>query len=402
MTFIDTLRFASHAARSYPQRTVLMVLAMSIGVAAVVILTALGEGVRNYVVGQFASMGSNLIIIMPGRTETGGLSINFRNTQRDLSIEDAAALTRLPLARQVAPIALGSSEVAANGRLRDVAVLGTTSSFTEIRYMSLSQGRFLPDEDWRNAKAVAVIGATIQSELFGSSNPVGQMIRLGDHRLRVAGVMASSGQGMLDLNTDELVIVPVATALSLFNTTTLFRIMVEIRDRDAIEEGKSALENILRARHDGELDVTLITQDAMLGTFDNILGAITVALGGVAAISLVVAGILIMNVMLVSVTQRTAEVGLLKALGASGRDIVRMFLTEAALLSLLGAVIGFGLGQGGAWLLRLSWPVLQQAWPPVWAVVAALGIALGSGFLFGVMPARRAAALDPIFALARH
>ena len=402
MTFTDTLRFASHAARSYPLRTVLMVLAMSIGVAAVVILTALGEGARNYVIGQFASMGSNLIMVLPGHNETGGLTSGsfITNTQRDLSIDDAAALARAPQARLVAPISLGSSEVAANGRLRSVTVLGTTTNFTDIRYLSLSHGRFLPDEDWRQPRAVAVIGTTIQEELFGHNNPVGQMIRLGNFRLRVIGVMAPSGQGMLDLNTDELVIVPVATAQSLFNVTTLFRVLIEIRDRDTIESAKSVLENILRTRH-GELDVTLITQDAMLTTFDSILGAFTIALGGIAAISLMVAGILIMNVMLVAVTQRTAEVGLLKALGASSGDIVRMFLTEAALLSLSGAVIGFGFGQIGAWLIRLMWPALQ-AWPPIWAVVAALGIALGSGFVFGVMPARRAAALDPVFALARH
>jgi putative ABC transport system permease protein len=157
----------------------------------------------------------------------------------------------------------------------------------------------------------------------------------------------------------------------------------------------------MRERHEGELDVTLVTQDAVLATLDDILGSLTLAIAGIAAIALIVAGILVMNVMLVAVTQRTAEIGLLKAFGARGRDIGNIFLAEAALLSFAGALAGYLFGQAGAWLVRLYWPELP-AWPPAWAVVAALSVALGSGLIFGVMPARRAAALDPVLALTRH
>ncbi len=402
MTPADTLRFAGKAALGYPLRTGLMVLAMAIGVAAVVMLTALGEGARRYVVGQFASLGANLVIVLPGRTETGGVSAGtfITSTPRDLTVDDAAALLRAPLVSRVAPLILGNSEISVGGRLREVLVLGTTADYVDIRGYSLAQGRFLAAEDFGRSAAVAVIGDTLRRELFGNETAVGRMIRVGDTRLRLIGVAAPSGQG-LGMNVDELVIVPVATAQAMFNTSTLFRIMVEVRGRHALQGAQQQIEQLLRARRDGELDFTLITQDAVLGTFDRILGALTLGVAGIAAISLAVAGILVMNVMLVAVSQRTGEIGLLKALGARGGDIRRAFLVEAALLSLAGAIAGFALGHLGAWGIRLAWPVLP-AWPPQWAVGAALATALGTGLLFGVMPARRAARLDAVQALMKR
>ncbi len=402
MSPADTLSFAGRAAFAYPLRTALMVLAMAIGVAAVVVLTALGDGARRYVVGEFASLGANLVIVLPGRNETGGVNAGsfITNTPRDLTLADASALLRAPLVSRIAPLSVGNSEIAVGGRLRETMVLGTTADYLTVRHLALAEGRFLPQESLGHASAVAVIGGTLRRELFGNEAAVGRMIRVGDTRLRVVGVMASSGQG-LGFNTDELVIVPVATAQAMFNTNTLFRIMVEVRGRDALVPAQRQMEDILRSRREGELDVTLITQDAVLGTFDRILGALTLAVAGIAAISLAVAGILVMNVMLVAVTQRTGEIGLLKALGATGGDIRRAFLVEAALLSLAGALAGYGLGQLGAWGIRLAYPVLP-AWPPDWAVAAGLGTALFTGLLFGVLPARRAARLDPVQALAKR
>lgn len=402
MSPADTLRFAGRAALGYPLRSALMVLAMAIGVAAVVVLTALGDGARRYVVGQFAALGANLVVVLPGRTETGGVNPGsfITGTPRDLTVDDAAALLRAPLVRRVAPLSLGNSEIAVGGRLREVMVLGTGADYVDIRGYELAQGRFLPREDLGRAAAVAVIGDTLRRELFGNEAAIGRMVRVGDNRLRVIGVMAPSGEG-LGMNVDELVIVPVATAQAMFNTNTLFRILVEVRSREALAPAQREIESILRARRDGEFDVTLITQDAVLGTFDRILGALTLGVAGIAAISLAVAGILVMNVMLVAVTQRTGEIGLLKALGASGRDIRLAFLTEAALLSLAGAVVGFALGHLGAWAIRLAYPVLP-AWPPHWAVAAALATALTTGLSFGVMPARRAARLDAVQALMKR
>ncbi|THF60574.1 FtsX-like permease family protein [Pseudothauera nasutitermitis] len=397
----DTLRFATRAAAGNLLRTALMVLAMAIGVAAVVVLTALGDGARRYVVGEFGALGSNLIIVLPGRSETGGINPGsfVTATPRDLTVEDAEALLRSPWVARIAPLSVGSGEISTGGRLREVTVVGTSADFTVVRQLDVAAGSFLPREDLRRSTNVAVIGATIQRELFGVEPAVGRLVRIGDRRFRVIGVMAAAGQG-LGMNTDEMVIVPVGAALAIFDTNTLFRILVEARDRGALEAAKADIAEIIRSRHAGEEDVTLLTQDAVLATFDRILATLTLAVAGIAAISLAVAGILVMNVMLVSVTQRTAEIGLLKALGAEPRTIRRVFLAEAALLSLAGGLAGLALGHGGAALLRLAWPVLP-AWPPDWAVAAGLGTALVTGVLFGVLPARRAARLDPVQALGK-
>jgi len=402
MRTIDIFRFARNAAAGSPLRTLLMMIAMAIGVAAVVVLTALGDGARRYIVDQFSSIGTNLVIVLPGRSQTGGFSPAnvITNTQRDLTIDDARALQRAGAVRRLAPLVVGLSEISAGGRLREVNVVGTTSEFVDVRRMALAQGRFLPDEEWSRGSAVIVIGSKLRTELFGSRPALGQLVRLGDRRFRVIGVLAPAGQG-LGMNTDELAVVPVAIAQSMFNTNTLFRILVEATSRDAIPAARSQAIEILKQRHEGEEDVTVITQDAVLATFDRVLTALTLAVAGIAAISLAVAGILVMNVMLVSVTQRTAEVGLLKALGATAGTIRAAFLTEAALLSVAGAVLGYGVGHLGAFVIRELYPAFP-AWPPTWAVLAALGTALATGILFGVLPARRAAALDPVAALARR
>jgi len=240
----------------------------------------------------------------------------------------------------------------------------------------------------------------VRSEMFGAEPAVGRLVRIGDRRFRVIGVLSASGQG-LGMESDELVIVPVALAQAMFNSNTLFRILIEARNREAIPLAKAQALEIIKQRHEGEEDVTVITQDAILATFDKLLGTLTLAVAGIAAISLAVAGVLVMNVMLVSVTQRTAEIGLLKALGATGGTIQLAFLTEAALLSLAGAIVGYGLGLAGAALIRFFYPAFP-AFPPNWAVVAGLGTALATGILFGVAPARSAAALDPVQALARR
>ena len=402
MRLPDVLRFARDAATGYPMRTTLSVLAMSIGVAAVVILTALGDGARRYVVGQFSSIGTNLVIVLPGRSGTGGFNPAnaITTTPRDLTVDDAAALRRASAVSRLAPLTVGTSEISFGGRLREIIVAGSTSDFIPIRNFELAQGRGLPEEDWNRGSSVAIIGSKLREELFGNESAVGQLIRVGDRRLRIVGVLKPVGQG-LGMNTDELVIVPVSLAQAMFNSNTLFRILVEAKSREAIPEAKEQVMEILKQRHRGEEDVTVITQDAVLATFDKLLGALTLGVAGIAAISLAVAGILVMNVMLVAVTQRTGEIGLLKALGATARTIRLAFLAEAAMLSTVGAVVGYLLGQLGAFGLRQAFPVFP-AYPPDWAVIAGLSTALITGLLFGVMPARRAARLDPVQALMKH
>lgn len=402
MTLADTLRYARSAAAGTPLRTGLLILAMSIGVAAVVMLTALGDGARRYVVEEFSSLGSNLVIILPGRSETRGFNPGnlITNTVRDLTVEDAQALLRLPGVVRVAPVLIGISEVNARGKLREAMLVGSNSDFVKVRRLNLAQGRFLSHDATGQGSAEVVLGATLRRELFGNDNPLGQTVRVGDRRLRVVGVLAEGGRGM-GMTTNDLMIIPIALAQSMLNTNSLFRVLIEVRSRGQVESVKQAALMLITVRHDGEEDVTVIAQDAVLQTFDKILGVLTLGVAGIAAISLAVAGILVMNVMLVAVTQRTAEIGLMKALGATSAAIRRIFLVEVAMLSLLGALVGVILGEAGAALLRQLYPVFP-AYTPDWAVLAGVATAIGTGVLFGVLPARRAAELDPVVALARR
>jgi putative ABC transport system permease protein len=398
----DTFRYAGDAATGAPLRTGLLILAMSIGVAAVVILTALGDGARRYVVGEFSAIGSNLVIVLPGRSETRGFNPAniITSTPRDLTLEDANALLRLPQVQRISPILIATTEINAAGKLREAMLLGTNDEFIRVRQLKMGLGRFLSKDEVGHGSAEVVLGALIRREIFGAENPLGKTVQVGDRRLRVVGVLSEGGRGM-GMTTDELVIVPVATAQAMLNTNTLFRILVEARSREQIGEVKARVLKLITQRHEGEEDVTVITQDAVLQTFDKILNVLTLGVAGIAAISLAVAGILVMNVMLVSVTQRTGEIGLLKALGATSAAVRQLFMVEAVLLSLSGAVVGLGLGYLGAAFLRYLYPAFP-AYPPLWAVLAGLGTALASGLIFGVMPARRAAQLDPIQALSKR
>lgn len=400
MRLVDVAQFASGSLRGSRSRTLLMILAMSIGVASVVVLTALGEGARRYVVNQFSSLGTNLVIVFPGRTETAGIGPGMLLGQipRELTLDDAAALLKNPAIKRIAPLTIGTSQISKDALNREVIVLGSTADLLPVRHMTLGQGQFLSAGDMHSSESVCVLGAKIRRELFGNASGIGAWVRLGDRRFRVIGVMAAQGESM-GFNTDEIVIVPVASAHILFNTTGLFRVLVEAKSRDAIEPAKRAAEQILTERHNGERDVTVVTQDAVLATFDRILRALTLAIGGIAAISLAVAGVLIMNVMLIAVSQRVKEIGLLKALGAPAAQIRNLFFAEAVLLSGIGSVAGLMLGELGVLAIGKIYPSLPVV-APWWAVLAAIGTSLATGILFSVWPARRAARLDPVTALA--
>lgn len=399
MTLSDTLQTSFKTVVSYRVRSLLIILAMALGVAAVVVLTAIGDGARNYVINQFSSIGTNLLVVLPGRAETSGsfLGAVLGQTPRDLTLKDAQLIGRLPQVRRYAPLNVGEAELSAANRLREVTVLGSNANLIPIRHMKLAQGSFMAAGTENSAQIV--LGAKIAREFFPRAQAIGQRVRLGDSRFLVSGVLAGQGETM-GFNTNEIVIIPIDFAQSMFNTTSLFRILIEAKSHSDIEPAKRAVLATLKQSHDGEEDTTVITQDAILATFDKILQALTLAVAGIAAISLIVAGILIMNVMLVAVSQRTAEIGLLKAVGATSGDIRRLFFAEAVWLSLVGAMLGFLLGQFGSLLLRLTFPQLP-AWAPAWASIAGILVALATGVLASLFPANRAARLDAVKALGK-
>jgi len=398
MRTTDVLRFAFGSLAGARSRTLLMLLAMSIGVASVVVLTALGEGARRYVVGEFAQLGTHLLIMLPGRSETtGGAPPLFGETPRDLTLGDALALLRDRSITHVAPLTVGNAPVSHGSREREVTVIGATHDFFPVRHLEIGSGRPLPAIDPERSANVAVLGPGLRQELFGKQRVLGQWVRINDRRFRVIGVLADGGES-LGQNLDDMIVIPVASAQSLFDTPSLFRILIQARSEGDISRAQLAARDIIRERHDGEDDVTIITQDALLNTFDGILRALTYTVGGIAAISLAVAGILIMNVMLVAVSQRIAEIGLLKALGAPERQVLRLFLVESILLAGAGAALGILIATIAIFVLRYLFPIFPIAAPP-WAPLAAVGVALATGLLFGVLPARRAARLDPVRAL---
>lgn len=398
----DIFRFAWRSLTAGRVRAALMLLAMAIGIAAVVIVTALGEGARRYVTQEFANLGTNLVLVFPGRSETAGTGpgLLITRAERDLTVEDATAIRHVRWVTRVAPVAVGTAEASRGQYNREVPVVGTNADWAELRRMPVTEGTFLPADETGAETAVCVLGWTVRKEFFGNGPAVGEWLRLGDRKFRVIGVLPLRGQG-LGMNTDEMVLVPVNTAQELFNSTSLFRIVVETSSRDMNQQVRNEVEELLAKRHQGERDVTVMTEDAVLGTFDDILVALTLAIAAIASISLVVAGVLITNLMLIAVSQRRTEIGLLKALGASQPQIRNIFLSEAVVLAATSGVLGVLAGEAGVVVIRILYPAFP-AFVPAWVIGAALVSALITGTLFSLLPARRAALLDPILALARR
>jgi putative ABC transport system permease protein len=397
----DDLRFGLRALTTHRTRTWLTLLAIALGTAAVIALSSLGEGARRYVLDEFTQLGTHLLIVLPGRNETtGGPPPLIGETPRDLTLDDAIALSRSRLVKRFAPITVGSAPVSYGSLEREITILGSTSELRTVRNLDLARGRFLPPDDPERGRPVVVLGETVARELFANRQPLGEWVRIGDRRFRVIGLLASSGQS-IGTDLGDLAVIPVASAQALFNSPALFRILIQARSRSALPAAEEAVRQIIRGRHEGEDDVTIITQDAMLSTFDKILNALTMAVAGIASISLIVAGVLIMNVMLVAVSQRTSEVGLLLALGASRRQILLLFLTEALLLAAAGTAGGLLLGNAGVHVFNSQVDAFKLV-VPLWAPLAAAGVSMGTGLLFGLLPALRAARLDPVVALSGY
>jgi putative ABC transport system permease protein len=362
----------------------------------VIALTALGEGARQYVVQEFSALGTNLLIVLPGKVETTGM-MPFGGVVNDLTIDDySAVVTRVPEVMRAAPLATGEETLRYGGKARSVPVIGTTEELVEVRRLRIGAGQFLPGGDPDRGGAEMVLGVKVAQELFGAVSPLGKVVRLGDWRFRIVGVLAPRGRS-LGFDFDDLVFVPARTSLRLFNRTSLFRILIELHPGEDLEVGKKAILDLLAERHRAE-DITVITQDAVVNTLDSILGVLTLALTAIASVSLTVAGVGIMNVMLVAVSERRHEIGLLKALGASTAQILAVFIAEAAVLSTLGGVVGLTVGGATVRAFVGFYPTFPAA-TPMWAIVASLVMSMVVGVFFGVVPARRAARLDPVEAL---
>lgn len=392
----DLLTLSLRALGAHRMRSFLTLLGIAVGVAAVILLTSIGEGVHRFVLAEFSQFGTNVIEIAPGRTVASGGPGGLQTTVRLLTLDDARALERVPGITGVTPGVWGNSEVSANGRLRRTTVQGVGAGMPDIFQMHVQSGRFLPEEDFAQARPFAVLGPTLKQELFGNAPALGQRLRIAGMQFRVIGVMAPKGQ-FLGMDLDDTVFIPTARALELYNREGLLRINLSYREGLDAEKLAQSVKSTLTARH-GREDFTLTTQADMLRTLSNILNVLTLAVGALGGISLLVGGVGIATIMTIAVTERTNEIGLLKALGARERSILGIFLAEAVALAMLGGLLGLLLGIGIAQLAHLALPALPVQ-TPFSFVLLAEAVAVAIGLAAGVLPARNAARLNPVDAL---
>jgi len=396
MRTADFIHFAWLSLSSHRLRTFLTALGIAVGIAAVIVLTSIGEGLHRFVIAEFTQFGTNLITIQPGKTSTHGGSLGAINTARPLSIEDAIALEHAPHILLSDPMVQGNADVEHGARSRRVTLYGTGHRFHETLHMTIASGSFLPADDPRAARTFVVLGAKVAQELFPEENALGARIRIGGERYRVIGVMATKGQ-VLGFDLDDTVYIPVGRALEMFNRESLAEIHVTYEPTAPLPEVEESIRRVLVARH-GREDFTVTPQQKMLEVFGTVLNAITFAVGAIGGISLLVGGVGILTILTIAVSERTGEIGLLRAIGATRQRILLLFLGEAAVLAAIGGIAGLALGAGIAAILAIAVPALPVHTPWSYAVLAEVS-AIVIGLIAGVMPARRAALLDPLEAL---
>jgi putative ABC transport system permease protein len=398
MTSHDIWKHSWRAIAGRPQRSFLTMLGIVIGVSAVILLTSLGEGTRSYILTQFTQFGTNLISVNPGRMETSGVPGALGGTLHPLTLDDCEAIGRLRGVSKTMPVAMGTAAVEFGRRSRNVFVYGVTGTFAQVWRMNVRLGRTLPDDDPRRAPPLAVLGPTLKREIFGPRSALGEHIRVGGERFFVVGIMEPKGQ-FLGFDIDDAVYIPISQAMRLFNKYELDEVDVLASQASSIDSLAARMRRLLIDRHDGEEDFTITTQTGMLETLDRILRIVSLAVGAIGAISLLVGAIGILTMMWISVSERTDEIGLAKAVGATPGQILALFLAEAAVLSTGGGLIGLVVGLGVAGLIHAFLPGLPVRIPFEF-VILAVAVSLFVGLLSGILPARRAARLDPVQALA--
>ncbi len=379
-------------------RAALTMLGVVIGVLAVTLLVSVGDGARAYLNNTLSGIGTNLLSVVPGRTETRGLGPPAQGLARPLTMDDARALSRQgTLLRGVSALVQGGGTVRFRNRQRDTIVLGVGPDFSDLRNMHVDSGDFVREEDVTSRRRVAVLGRRVVTELFGDESPLGQSVRIAGGRFRVVGMMEPKGRS-LGFDLDDLVFIPVTAAMDLFALDHVTQIVTAARSKEETAAAMAEIDEVLARRRNGEHTFTIQSQEDLQRTFGAITGAMTLVLLAIASISLVVGGIGIMNIMLVSVRERTREIGVRRAVGATQGDILWQFLLESLMISTLGGALGLGLGAAIIYTVRAYVPEVPVALSP-WIAMVAFGSSFVTGVVSGVVPARRAARLDAVEAL---
>lgn len=396
MSYPDVLKHAYRTMTENRHRSFLTTLGIIIGITAVIILTSLGRGMHSFIISEFTQFGTNIIGIHPGKKNTYGISGATISTVRPLSMSDAASLTKLSGIVAVVPVVQGNARVESDNKQRRTNVIGAGSGVPEVWRIRPATGEFLPSDEEDNPRAFAVLGDKLAAELFAKTSPLGKRIRIGQDRYLVIGVMEKKGQ-MLGFDMDDTIYIPAAKALEMFDREGLMEINLLYGDNISLTSILNNIKQLLIARH-GDEDFTLISQNQMLQSLDSILNILTLAVGVLGGISLLVGSVGIMTMMTIAVSERVAEIGLLRAIGAEKKTIFSLFLHEALVLSLIGGTLGVAVGIAIVSVVHIFFPVLpaEIAW---FYVIAAFGLSLLIGLLSGVMPAIKAANLDPVRAL---
>ncbi len=393
----ELVGLAFGAVRAHRLRSFLSMIGIAIGIASVILLTSIGEGTRTYMISQFTQFGTNILVLTPGKSKTMGLPGVLGGTTHKLTIDDAVAIGRLPEIEAAAALVFAQARVEGGGRGRSVIIYGVTPELQRVWQFNVRQGSFWPAGDPNRGAPFAVLGPTLKRELFDDENALGRFVRIAGRRFRVVGIMEPKGQ-MLGFDIGDAAYIPVSMAMQAFNLSELTEIDSIYSSTTPVDRAESAVRQLIMQRHDDNEDFTLLTQEAMLDVFGNVMDVITMAVGAIASISLLVGAVGILTMMWISVGERTEEIGLVRAIGATAGQVQLMFLTEAATLAVIGGLAGATVGLGLCALLRAAVPGLPIETPAAF-VAAALAVSLMTGLASGVLPARRAAALDPIAAL---
>ena len=396
MRIRDVLGLSLEALNAHRLRYRLSSLAVGVGIAAVVLMSSIGEGTRRFVERQISMFGTTLVSVNPGRVQTRGVPSGMGGGTRRLTIEDAMALARLPRVASATAVAHGAARVEWGDRSRSVMIFGVTAEMPRTWQMKVATGDFLPAGPWTRGGPVVVLGPRLARELFANESPLGRVVRVGTARFRVVGVMESKGM-YLGFDLDELAYIPVSRALQLFNSPELNEIDLMPAGLADVNGVVAAAGRLMKERHRAN-DVTIMSQQDAQKVVGNILGVLSAVVTAIAGISLFVGAIGIFTILWIVVNERTAEIGLVKAIGGSPGQILLWYLTESAIVALFGGAIGLAAGAGGAALLGRIVPGLET-FVSAGIVLVALLVSVGVGVLAGIAPAIRASRLDPVEAL---